>query len=117
MSREVVKGTTWTVEVARTLTEAGFVARRLPMGGRNDDGDVELEGFTGIIECKNDRAYQWSVWIDQAQAAADRTSGKPLSVVWAHRKGKGDPLDGYVVMSGRSFVGLMMQLIEVEDRG
>lgn len=109
MSREVAKGTAWTVAVCAALTGGGFTALRLPMGGRNDDGDVEIVGRSMIIECKNDRSYQWSVWLDQAHATAIK-HGKPVAVVWAHRKGKGDPLDGYVIMSGASFVGLLREL-------
>jgi len=112
--------------VVRCLQEHGWpYAERRVMGGVNDRGDVA--GIPGlVIEVKNRGALALAEWVDEAdrerQPAAIANgylSGRyvgladwspaidMLAVVWHKRRGKGDPLDWYVTMTGRDFLALL----------
>ena len=112
--------------VVRCLQEHGWpYAERRVMGGVNDRGDVA--GIPGlVIEVKNRGALALAEWVDEAVREATpvrivalldgqgRDTGRTwqdpvndLGVVWHKRRGKGDPLDWYVTMTGRDFLALL----------
>ena len=105
-NRSKQKGTRWESSIVDTLQANGFPhAERRALNGNTDKGDIT--GIPGVvIEAKDCQRVQLAEWVDQAtlegaNAAAD------VAAVWAHRKGRGSPLDGYVVMTGSQFVGLL----------
>lgn len=109
MSREVAKGTAWASACRDFLVGRGLDARRLPLGGEHDEGDLAVGGLLPLrVECKNQRTYALAPWLNQAEAAAAKAGA--LSVVWAHRKGKSAAGDGYVIMSGATFAAILQSV-------
>lgn len=106
MSAARAKGTRWESAIVAFLRVAGFVqAERRALGGARDRGDVA--GIPGVvIEAKSAARLDLAGWL--AEAEAERVNdGAVYGVVWAKRRGKASPADGYVVMSGRAFVELL----------
>lgn len=106
MSRSKTKGTAWETAICRYLAEEGFphVERRALTGNR-DRGDIA--GIPGVvIEAKNTQRAELAAWIDEAaiEQANDRADH---SAVWHHRRGKACAADGFVTMTGATFVRLL----------
>jgi len=122
----VKKGPLAEALVVRCLQEHGWpYAERRVMGGSRDRGDVA--GIPGlVIEVKNRGALALAEWVDEAVSEATplrpvaligpdgKDTGRTrwdqvndLGVVWHKRRGKGDPLDWYVTMTGRDFLALL----------
>jgi len=98
--------------VVRCLQEHGWpYAERRVMGGTRDRGDVA--GIPGlIIEVKNEQRQSLAEWVDEAQRERryiPRADAYELAVCWHKRRGKGDPLDWYVTMTGRDFLALLAE--------
>lgn len=106
VSRGKAKGTAWESLVVGYLVSLGWVhAERRALHGTLDRGDVA--GLPGVvIECKNEKALSLAGWVDEAEVER-ANDGAEYGVVWHHRRGKGSPAQGYVTMSGDTFVRLL----------
>ena len=102
MSRSKQKGTSWESAIIHYLNSFGFDCERRALSGAMDRGDIS--GVRGVvIEAKNVRANELASWVDEAEVER-LNDDAPYGVVWAHRRGKASPGDGYVTMSGRMFI-------------
>lgn len=92
MSKQMAKGSSFERMVADYIrTETGQPADRRVKTGVKDKGDLMGVTFMGhdvCIECKNRRAMQLSVWMDEAEAEKTNANAA-LGVVVHHRKGCG----------------------------
>lgn len=100
------KGTAWESAIVATLREQGWPhAERRSLNGAKDRGDVA--GIPGVvIEAKNARAMPLALWLDETHREAVN-DGASVGVCWIKRRGHLDPLDGYVLMDGRTLLGLL----------
>lgn len=107
MSRSKAKGTRWETAIVDYLRGIGWVhAERRALHGSADRGDIA--GLAGVvIEAKNQERHSLAEWVDEAVAEGDNARAD-VAVVWAHRRGKASPADGYVVMTGTQFVSLLI---------
>lgn len=101
------KGSAWRREVELLLVRAGFTTVVRGLGFAGDDILASRPGLTLSVEAKNHRALDLAEWIDQAEGNAPDHA---VAVVVAHRRGRAEPEDGYVVMSGRAFTRLVRGL-------
>ena len=109
MSASKAKGTRHESAIVAFLREHGFTwADRVPLSGARDRGDVTLGPGSPVIEAKSQNRISLAEWLDEANAEAVNARA-PFGVVWAKRRGKGSPGDGYVVMDGRTFVLLLRE--------
>jgi len=99
VSKQRAKGTSFETAVVNWLNSHGLYARRLPLAGSKDVGDIDAGAWN--LEAKNCRALTLAAWVAEADAEA-ANAGKPVVVV-AKRVGKGDPGESYVVMPLRVF--------------
>lgn len=88
------KGKTYELEIAASIREAGFEARRgVQYCGGSDSPDViGLPGFH--VECKRVEAGNLYQWMDQASRDAGKSAsgaGAPMPVV-AHRRSRRESL-------------------------
>jgi sugar phosphate isomerase/epimerase len=103
------KGTRHESNIVAFLRANGFPwADRVPLSGARDRGDVTIGPGSPVIEAKNQQRYSWAEWLDEALAEAANADA-PFGVVWAHRRGRSNAGDGYVVMDGRTFVHLLRE--------
>lgn len=108
MSRSRAKGTDWERAIIEYLKTRGWPnAERRALAGNLDRGDVA--GVIGVvIEAKNAARVELASWLDEANEEA-RNAKVYLGVVWFHRKGKGSPGQGYVLMDGHTFTKLLTE--------
>jgi hypothetical protein len=106
VSRSKSKGTAWETAICRHLVEEGFPhVERRALSGTSDRGD--LAGIPGwVLEAKNCQRTELAGWVDEA-AIEQANDGAEFSAVWHHRRGKASPADGFVTMSGATFVRLL----------
>ena len=106
MSRSRAKGTAWESRLVGYLREQGApYAERRALAGINDRGDVS--GIPGlVIEAKCATGMQLAAWVDEAEIERANDNAA-IGVVWHHRRGKASPADGYVTMTGATFVHLL----------
>ena len=114
VSRQKQKGTRWESAIRDHLTDEGIPVQRQPAHGVNDKGDLHAAGMV-CIEAKNQARHSFAEWLDEATTEAGN-AGLPFGVVWAHRRGKGHPRDGYVVMTGRDFTNLLREALPTEEK-
>lgn len=107
MSKQRDKGTRWSSAIQRYLEDEGFKVYRQPLYGANDRGDLHI-GDSVVVEAKNQQRHSFAEWLDEAEVEASN-AGLDVGVVWAHRRGKSSPADGYVVMSGRTLAYLLRE--------
>jgi hypothetical protein len=103
------KGNRWRHKVAMMLGGLGLVEKR-GIGDAGDDLTVWIGADPHLIlsvECKNEQAMTPAKWLTQAETQAP--AGR-IPIVVAHRRGKDNAEDGYVIMSGRTFVRLLLAL-------
>jgi hypothetical protein len=102
-------GTSWETAIVRALIDNGWPhAERRRLNGQHDRGDIA--GVPGIcIEAKNTNRLEVAAAVDEANVEA-LNANAPVGVAWFKRKGKTSPLDGYVVMSGDTFLRLLQEL-------
>lgn len=107
-NRNGAKGTKWETAIVATLIDAGWPhAERRRLAGANDRGDIA--GLPGVvIEAKNHNRVTLAEFVDEANTEAANANGA-IGLAWLHRKGKGSPLDGYVVMDGRTALRLLRE--------
>lgn len=106
MSRSKSKGTGWETAICRYLAGEGFPhVERRALTGSQDRGDIA--GIPGVvIEAKNAARTELAGWVDEA-AIEQANDGADYSVVWHHRRGKASAGEGFVTMTGASFVRLL----------
>lgn len=100
------KGTAWESAICTYLRDRGwpYVERRT-LSGSKDRGDIA--GIPGlVIEAKSTKTVALGAYLDEANTEA-LNDGANLGVVWLKRRGCPHPADGYVVMDGASFLGLL----------
>lgn len=106
MSRSRRTGTAWESTIVSYLKHRGWLyAERRALSGHLDRGDVA--GVPGVvIEAKAVKKVELAVFLDEAtvEAANDKAD---LGVVWVKRRGRLSAGDGFVVMSGHTFTGLL----------
>ena len=108
MSRARAKGTAWESAIVAYLRGSGFpLAERRALAGVADKGDVS--GVPAVIEAKNCRRDELAAWVDEATSEAVN-AGVDVGVVWHHRRGKASPGEGFVTMSGATFVRLLREV-------
>ena len=107
MSRERQKGTRWESAIRDYLHAEGVEVHRQPAHGTNDKGDLHI-GTDVIVEAKNQARHSLGEWLDEAVVEA-HNAGRPVGVVWFHRRGKSQAKDGYVLMTGDDFVYLLRE--------
>lgn len=109
MSASKRKGTAAETAVVNYLRTAGFIqAERRTLGGAKDRGDIA--GIPGtVIEVKNCARQELGAWIAEAELERDNDRAS-LGVVWHKRRGKGNPADWFVTMSGAQFTALLREL-------
>lgn len=99
-------GTAWETAIVQTLRGSGWrYAERRARTGALDQGDIT--GIPGVcIEAKNANRIDLAGWVDQVEKEAANAHAV-VAAVWAKRKGKSDPGEGYVVMTGHTFIELL----------
>lgn len=107
MSASKDKGTAWETAIVRYLVDSGFPrAERRALAGTSDRGDIA--NLPVVVEAKNCRRDELPGWVDEATAEAVN-AGVDVGVVWHHRRGKASPGEGFVTMSGATFVRLLRE--------
>ncbi|MGZ4519978.1 MAG: hypothetical protein ACXVGA_03685 [Mycobacteriaceae bacterium] len=99
-------GTKWETAIVGALVAYGWPhAERRRLAGSADKGDIA--GIPGVvIEAKNTNRIELAAALDEANHEAINASA-PIGAAWIKRKGKSDPLAGYVVMDGATFLRLL----------
>lgn len=106
-------GTSWESEIVRALIAHGWPhAERRRLAGSRDRGDIA--GVAGVvIEAKNMARLDLAGAVDEARAEAlnDSTGvfGTSHGVAWLKRKGRSKAEEGYVVMTGSTFMQLLKE--------
>ena len=110
MSAARAKGTRWESSIVTYLNEQGFVmAERRALSGSLDKGDVT--GIPGVvIEAKNTKTINLAQFLDEANAEALNAKAS-VGIAWIKRRGKTSPAEGYVLMSGETFIELLTEWI------
>lgn len=109
MSAQKAKGTAFETAVVDYLRNWWPEVKRLPLMGKNDQGDIDGFPFA-CLEVKNHQRMAISEWLDEAnQEGKNRNSW--LNVVWHKRPRKGSPGQAYVTMDGETFVAVL-RLVE-----
>lgn len=106
-------GSDWESKIVDALVARGWVhAERRRLAGAKDRGDIA--GIPGIvIEAKNTASYNLAGAVKEAQAEARNDSsgvfGVSHGVAWIKQHGKTSAEDGYVVMTGDTFMNLLKE--------
>lgn len=100
------RGTRWESAIVEYLRWRGFPhAERRALAGGKDKGDIAASPNL-VIEAKSQARHSFAEWLDEATIEGEN-AGADVALVWAHRRGKGSPGDGYVVMTGATAVRLL----------
>lgn len=111
-NRNKAKGTSYETLIKEYLWSKGFKkARRAALEGAEDKGDihgVESPSRAVCIQCKNDRSFNFSGWLNDTVEQAERLSGA-LPVLVVKRQGKGAKSVGesYAVMRLDDLIDLL----------
>lgn len=101
------KGTSAEVEVRDYLRANGYLhCERLALGGSKDRGDITGVDPRVVIEVKNCTALDLGGWMREVDAEVINASAD-VGVVWHKRRGKGNPAEWFVTMTGADFVRLL----------
>lgn len=106
VNKSKIKGTAWESALVTYLLPWWPHAERRALNGNQDRGDIA--GLAGcVIEAKNCKTVSLGAWVDEAEVekANDRAD---IAAVWHKRRGKTDPGSGFVTMTGRQFVELLL---------
>lgn len=108
MSRSKAKGTAAETAVVRYLQSAGFAqSERRALNGDQDRGDIA--GLPGVvIEVKNCARQELPGWVAEAERERDNDRAT-LGVVWHKARGRSNPADWFVTMSGAQFAALLRE--------
>lgn len=99
------KGDRWEREVCALLVALGHrkVERGYRLGAPSDRGDVSgLPGW--LLECKDTKRHELSVWLDEAKREAEPVGVLPALVVKRARRPTGQ---AFVVMELETFARLI----------
>jgi hypothetical protein len=100
------KGTAWETAIVNYMRPAFPSVARRALNGRFDRGDIE--GIPGVvIEAKNCAKMTLGGWVDEAETEGANDGGSHAAV-WHKRRGKTSPGDGFVTMTGRQYVDLLL---------
>lgn len=110
------KGTSFEVLVRDYLIGKGFIhAHRPALSGGNDTGDINGIARKATlrkvaVQCKNQKAFQLSQWLNDTVEQAARLGGAVPALV-VKRPGKGEKAlgDSYVVMRLKDFTELLSE--------
>lgn len=106
MSAQRAKGTRWESACVTYARANGFPhAERRALSGGKDRGDLNISPGV-VVECKSQARHSFAEWLDEAEVERVN-AGADVAFVWAHRRGKGSPGDGYVVMTGEQAIALL----------
>lgn len=107
MSANKRKGTAAESAVVAYLQAHGAIhAERRALRGKHDRGDVA--GIPGVvIEVKNHAHIDLAAFVDEAEREKWNGMVPEVGVAWIKRRGKGDPGDWYVAMTGDTFAHLL----------
>lgn len=83
------------------LADMGHQVWRPRAGATQDCGDIG--GLPYVVSVKNHATLKLAEWVTRAEEMAVH-AGQPSAVVWHKKRGKADPRDWYVSMSGRLFL-------------
>lgn len=110
------RGTRAETAVVRALRAAGFVhAERRALNGNQDRGDIA--GIPGlVIEVKNHARLTLAEWVAEMETERDR-DGARYGVVWHKRRGRANPHDWYVTMTGQDFLRLLADCYGIHPTG
>jgi hypothetical protein len=100
-----IKGTIWATACCAYLQpDWPHVERRVQYGNK-DRGDIS--GVIGVVwECKNEAKYDPGGWLREAEVERANDNAD-IAVVFAKRKGKAAPKDGYILMTPATLVRLL----------
>lgn len=113
MSASKAKGTRWESALVDYLRRFVPGVERRTLSGVLDRGDIAgIEGV--VIEAKNTKAALLAQYLDEANREAANAKAD-IGVVWMKRIGKSSPADGYVVMDGETFIGLLTDAGYIEE--
>lgn len=107
MVATLVKGGRWRRAVEVFLNDHGFSTVPRGLGYAGDDITATRRDLALSIEAKNHQRWAPAAWVDQAVEQAPKGA---VPVVFAHRRGKTRPADGYVIMRGKDFITLIGDL-------
>lgn len=109
-SRQSAKaaGTRWESAIVAALKAHGWPhAERRRLAGARDRGDIA--GVVGVvIEAKDHNRLALAEAVDQATTEA-ANDGAAIGAAWLKRRGKPDAADGYVVLTGATFMTLLRE--------
>ena len=113
-NKHKAKGTAFEVLVRDYFISKGFIhAHRPALSGGNDTGDINgiarKETLRKVaVQCKNQKSFQLSQWLNDTVEQADRLGGA-VPVLVVKRPGKGEKAlgDSYVVMRLEDLTGLL----------
>lgn len=111
-NRNKAKGTSYETLIKDYLRSKGFPrARRAVLEGSEDKGDIhgiENHNREVCIQCKHDKSFNFSGWLNDTVAQAERLNNA-LPALVVKRQGKGAKTVGesYVVMRLDDFVSLL----------
>lgn len=110
MSKQRDKGTKWQKRIEDYLADQGIKARRQALHGTNDRGDLHVGPLESpvVIEAKNQSRHSLGEWLDEATTETANADGQ-AGLVWFHRRGKGSPGEGYVLMDGATAAYLLRE--------
>lgn len=112
MSKQRQKGTSFETAAVNWLAEHGVAARRLPLAGTKDAGDIAVDAWGLNLEAKNCRTLALGAWVGEADAESVH-AGRPVLVL-AKRVGKGSPGEAYVVTPLRVLAQLLGATMSTE---
>jgi hypothetical protein len=105
------KGSSWRRQVELWLQAAGFSTSVRGLGFSGDDIVASRQRVVLSVEAKNHRAVDLAAFVDQAERQA---AAGLIPVLVLHRRGRASVDDGYVVLSGRSFLVLVDAVVRNE---
>jgi hypothetical protein len=108
VNRSKAKGTAAESAVVATLVEQGWPhAERRALSGNTDKGDVA--GVIGVcIEVKSEASYDIPGWL--RETATEKTNANAdVGACWFKLRGKTNPRDWAVVMTGAQFIDLLRE--------
>lgn len=112
VNKPKVIGTAAETAVSIYFNEQGFPVERRALQGSQDKGDIAGIPDT-VVEVKAHKSMNLAGWIDETQVEK-RNAGASLGVVFHKRRGKGNPAEWYVSMTGADFVNLLRRAQEKE---
>ena len=107
MSNSKVVGTRFETAVVGYLKTRGAPhAERRALNGKLDRGDIA--GMPGVVhECKAGVRYDLAGWMRELEVEVVNDNAA-IGLLWVKRKGKGDPKDCFVVMTGHAATELLL---------